>query len=52
MDELFYGRINGIYLISYVCLIRFLQAVNFVLVKPKCLSLFLSYLLLNNYWAM
>ena len=35
MDKLFYGRINGIYLISYVCLIRFLLALNFVFVKTK-----------------
>ena len=30
-----YGRIIGIYLLSYVCLIRFLLALNFVFSKNK-----------------
>ena len=38
MDKL-YGRIIGIYLISYICLIRFLLALNFVFSKTNIFKL-------------
>ena len=38
MDKL-YGRISGIYLISYICLIRFLLVLNFVFSKTNIFKL-------------
>ena len=37
MDKLC-GKTIGIHHISYVCLIRYLLALNLILEKPKCLS--------------
>ena len=37
--EKLYGRMIGIYLISYVCLLRFLLALNFVFSKTKMFKL-------------